>query len=174
MEASRTFEHWHDFFLLVGTAGATLVALLFVAVSLGTGFLTEKRAAATRVFYSPVVVHFTAVFFIAAVGIAPARSPAILAATIGAASLFGIGVSVFAIVQLLRHRWTQYVRDHLAYGVLPAMCYAALIAAAAMIYTKSEYAAEDLACALLLLMIVNIRNAWDLMLSMVRHQAKRR
>jgi hypothetical protein len=140
VEASRTFERWHDFFLLVGTAGATLVALLFVAVSLGTGFLTEKRAAAT----------------------------------IGAASLFGIGVSIFAIVQLLRHSWTHYVRDHLAYGVMPAICYAALIAAAAMIYTKSEYAAEDLACALLLLMIVNIRNAWDLMLSMVRHQARRR
>ncbi len=174
MEASRTFEHWHDFFLLVGTAGATLVALLFVAVSLGTGFLTEKLAAPTRAFYSPVVVHFTAVFFIAAVGIAPARSATMLALTVGAAALFGFGVSMFTIIQLLRYRWTQYVQDHLCYGILPALCYAALIAAAAMIYAKSEYAAEDLAGALLLLMIVNIRNAWDLMLSMVRHQAKRR
>ena len=57
-------------------------------------------------------------------------------------------------------------------ALLPALCYAALLAAAAMIYPKSEYAAEDLAGALLLLMIVNIRNAWDLMLSMVRHQAQ--
>jgi hypothetical protein len=31
-----------------------------------------------------------------------------------------------------------------------------------------------LACSLLLLLIVNIRNAWDLTLSMVRQQAKRR
>jgi hypothetical protein len=29
-------ERWHDFYVLVGTAGATLVALLFVAVSIGT------------------------------------------------------------------------------------------------------------------------------------------
>jgi hypothetical protein len=56
-------ERWHDFYVLVGTAGATLVALLFVAISLGAGFLTDKRANATRAFFSPVVVHFTAVFF---------------------------------------------------------------------------------------------------------------
>ena len=49
-------ERWHDFFVLVGTAGATLVALLFVAVSLGAGFLTDGRAAATRAFFSSVVV----------------------------------------------------------------------------------------------------------------------
>jgi hypothetical protein len=37
-------EHWHDFYLLLGTAGATLVALLFVAVSLGVGYLTPERS----------------------------------------------------------------------------------------------------------------------------------
>ena len=56
-------ERWHDFYLLVGTAGATLVALLFVAISLGVGFLNDKRAAATRAFYSPVVVHFSCRLF---------------------------------------------------------------------------------------------------------------
>ena len=52
-------EHWHDFYVLVGTAGATLLALLFVAVSLGAGFLNEAQAAATRTFYSPVIIHFS-------------------------------------------------------------------------------------------------------------------
>jgi hypothetical protein len=49
-----------------GTAGATLLALLFVAVSLGAGYLTEERQSATRTFMSPVVVHFTSVFFLSA------------------------------------------------------------------------------------------------------------
>ena len=71
-------EHWHDFYVLVGTAGATLLALLFVAVSLGAGFLTETRAAATRTFYSPVVIHFTSVFFIAAIALVPAHRPAFI------------------------------------------------------------------------------------------------
>ena len=167
-------ERWHDFFVLVGTAGATLVALLFVAVSIGVGFLTDGRAAATRAFFSSVVVHFTAIFFIAAVGLVPTHWPAFFAGAIGACALIGGGVSIFTTAELIRHRWTKYVQDHLAYGFLPTLCYAVLLVAAAMIYAEHHAAFDVLAGSLLLLMIVNIRNAWDLMLSMVRNQAKRR
>jgi hypothetical protein len=43
-----------------------------------------------------------------------------------------------------------------------------------MIYAGMNYAPEVLAGALLALTIVNIRNAWDLTLSMVRHHADER
>jgi hypothetical protein len=56
MWTARDLAEWRDFYLLVGTAGATLVALLFVAVSIGVGFLTRERAAAVRIYMSPVVV----------------------------------------------------------------------------------------------------------------------
>src|ERR1700751_5575153 len=59
MWAVEALKEWHDFYVLVGTAGATLLALLFVAVSLGAGYLTEERQSATRTFMSPVVVHLT-------------------------------------------------------------------------------------------------------------------
>src|ERR1700674_526556 len=174
MEPVHALERWHEFFLLLGTAGATLVALLFVAISLGAGFLTDKRAAATRAFFSPVVLHFTAVFFISAVGLFPGHKPAVFAALVGGCAAIGAAVSIFTTVELLRHGWTRYVQDHLSYGLLPAISYAALLAAAAMIPTDQEYALVVLAGALLTLLIVNIRNAWDLTLSMVRHHAKRR
>ncbi|HXD43779.1 MAG TPA: hypothetical protein VN655_01490 [Pseudolabrys sp.] len=167
-------ERWHDFYVLVGTAGATLVALLFVAVSIGTGFLTEQRAAPTRAFYSPVVLHFTAVFFISAAGLVPAHTAVFFAGSVAVAALIGGGASVFATVQLLRNRWTSYVQDHLAYGLLPMVCYAVLLIAAYMIVTGAPYALDVVGGTLLVLMIVNIRNAWDLMLSMVRHQAEHR
>jgi len=77
---------------------------------------------------------------------------------------------VLVTVQLVRREWTQYLEDYLAYGLLPVAGYAALLAAAMMIMTESEYALDVLAAALLLLLIVNIRNAWDLTLSMVRRQ----
>jgi hypothetical protein len=165
-------ERWHEFFVLVGTAGATLVALLFVAISLGAGVLTDKRTAVTRAFYSPVVVHFTAVFFISAVGLFPAHKPTVFATLVGGCAAIGGAVSVFTLVELLRHGWTKYVEDHLAYGLLPAICYAALLAAAAMILAEHEYALLVLAGALLTLLIVNIRNAWDLTVSMVRRQSR--
>src|ERR1700687_5695946 len=117
MEPVPALERWHEFYVLVGTAGATLVALLFVAISLGAGVLTDKRTAVTRAFYSPVVVHFTAVFFISAVGLFPAHKPVIFAALVGGCAAIGGAVSVYTVVELLRHGWTKYVEDHLAYGL---------------------------------------------------------
>jgi hypothetical protein len=166
-------EHWHEFYILVGTASATLVALLFVAVSLGAGFLTDERSAATRAFFSPVVAHFTAVFFISAVGLFPAHNPTMFAVLVGVCAAIGAAISVFTIVELLRHGWTKYVQDHLAYGLLPACSYAMLLAAAWLVLTGHEYALLVLAYAVLLLLIVNIRNAWDLTLSMVREHSRR-
>ena len=174
MAPVEALERWRDFYVLVGTAGATLLALLFVAISIGAGFLTDGRALATRAFFSPVVVHFTAVFFISAVGLVPVHRTFSLAAAVGLCALVGGAVSAYTTIMLLRHRWTKYVRDHLAYGLLPAICYAALLGAAVMIYWKNAFALDVLAGVLLLLLIVNIRNAWDLTLSMARHQSERR
>jgi hypothetical protein len=166
-------ERWHDFYVLIGSAGATLLGLLFIAVSLGAGFLTEEKAAATRTFYSPIIIHFTCVLFISAIALVPAYRAMFFAAIIGSAAVAGAAISAFITVELLRRDWTRYVRDDLAYGLLPAIGYLALLAAATMIFKQSEYAPDVLAGAVLLLLIINIRNTWDLMLSMVRHSGSR-
>ena len=89
MEVAEALKEWRDFYLLLGTAGATLLALLFVAVSLGVGFLTEERTEGTRPFMSPIVIHFTAVFFAAAVVMMPAQRGKIYGAQIGDTSKIG-------------------------------------------------------------------------------------
>jgi hypothetical protein len=161
-------EHWHDFYLLLGTAGATLVALLFVAVSLGAGFLTEERAAATRAFFSSVVIHFTEIFLISATALIPSHRMIFFAVLIGAFAAVGLSVAAYATVQLVRNTWTNYIEDYFGYGVLPAIGYLALLTAAVLILTERDFGLDFLAGGLLLLLSVNIRNAWDLMLSMVR------
>ena len=126
-----------------------------------------------RAFYSPVVIHFTSVFFISAIALVPTHRTIVFAALIGATALIGTLVSAVVTVQLVRRNWTQYLEDYLAYGLLPAIGYLTLAAAAVMIFTETGYAFDVLAGGLLLLLIVNIRNVWDLMLSMVRRQAAR-
>jgi hypothetical protein len=54
---------WHDFYVLVGTASATLVGLMFVAASIGAQVFTEQNREGMRAFISPTVVHFSAVLF---------------------------------------------------------------------------------------------------------------
>ena len=165
-------KEWHEFFLLLGTAGATLLALLFVAVSLGAGFLSDERASATRAFFSPVIVHFSVAFFVSAVALVPHHGPSFFAAVIALSAAAGLAVSLYVTVQLMRHDWTNYMQDHLSYGLLPSASHIALIAAAAMLWVDNKYAVDVLAGALLVLLLVNVRNAWDLTLSMVRHHTR--
>ena len=179
MEARGSFvwavdalKEWHDFYVLVGTAGATLLALLFVAVSLGVGFLTDEPHSATHTFMSPVVVHFTTVFFLSAVALCPWHQAKYFAALIGVTALIGAILSTYITVRVVRTDMTNYLEDYLAYGLLPGLGYLALLAAAVSIYLERDFGLHALAGALLLLAIVNIRNAWDLTLTMVRRHRR--
>ena len=60
--------------------------------------------------------------------------------------------------------------DRLAYGLAPLIAYAAALIAAALFLNGTRGAPEVLAGALLLLLMVNIRNAWDLAIFLVRRQ----
>ena len=170
----EALHEWHEFYILLGTAGATLLALLFVAVSLGTGFLSDRDQRGTRTFMSPVVIHFTSVFFLSAVCLMPSHGPRFFATLIGATAVVGVAVSIVITVWVVRTEMTRYLPDYFAYGLLPVVAYLALLAASIMIYFKLDYALEVLAGGLLVLAIVNIRNAWDLTLSMVRRHAGER
>jgi hypothetical protein len=172
MRPTDALKEWHDFYLLVGTAGATLLALLFVAASLGTGFLTRERQGATRTFMSPVVIHFTSVFFLSAIALFPSHQPKFFAGLIGAAALIGATISSYITVRVVRTDMTNHMEDYLAYGILPGLGYLALLVAAVSIYLQKRFGLDALAGALLLLTIVNIRNAWDLTLTMVQRRPR--
>ena len=172
MWAVEALKEWHDFYVLVGTAGATLLALLFVAVSLGAGYLSAEHQAGTRIFMSPVAVHFTSVFFLSAVALFPWHRAQYFAAMIGITALIGAVISAYITIRVVRTDVTNYLEDYLAYGLLPGLAYLALLAAAISIYLEKDFGLYALAGALLILAIVNIRNAWDLSLAMVRQRRR--
>jgi len=170
MWAPGALKEWHDFYVLVGTAGATLLALLFVAVSLGAGFFTEERRTATRTFMSPCVVHFTTVFFLSALALLPWHRAVFFTSVIGIVAALGAIISTYITFEVVRTDMTNDVDDYLAYGLLPSAGYLALIAAAISIYLEKDFGLDALAGALLLLTVVSIRNAWDLTLTMARRR----
>jgi hypothetical protein len=47
-----------NFFIMAGTAAATLVGLLFVAITLGAGISTPRGVYSTRAFLTPTLVNF--------------------------------------------------------------------------------------------------------------------
>src|SRR5436190_12429279 len=71
---AELLHEWHDFYILLGTASATLVGLMFVAVSIGTSVFNEEHRAPMRAFITPTVMHFAAVLFACVVVTIPTHS----------------------------------------------------------------------------------------------------
>jgi len=165
-------KEWHEFYLLAGTAASALIALLFVAASVGVGFLTAERAAATRTYMTPVIFHFTSILFIGLLVLAPASAPVIQLVLIGLNGLVGAVAAGIVFKGVLRSPNADWI-DRIAYGAAPVLSYLAAAAAAVLLLLDTPAGSDLLAGAILLLLLANIRNAWDLTLVMVRFQSRR-
>jgi len=162
-------QPWHEFYGLVGTAAAALLALLFVAVSIGAGTLPPDSGGPTRTYTSPVAFHYTAVMFVSALALVPTQTSSSLTMLLGGSALIGMVYAAFIIRRLLTDRIAD-LPDRLAYGLAPLGSYSAILAAAALFHVGSGRAADVLASGVLVLLIVNVRNAWDLLLVMARRR----
>ena len=67
---------WHEFYALLGTAAAALVALLFVAVSIGDERADSRhcRAGQHRTYMSPVVFHYANILFLSLIALIPTQT----------------------------------------------------------------------------------------------------
>ena len=164
---------WHEFYTLLGTAAAALVALLFVAASIDASVLTPDRAGATRTFISPVVFHYTNVLFLSLIALIPTQTWQSFGWTIAIASVASTVYSLVIVLRVFRNSIAD-LADRLAYGSVPVLCYAAGVVAAILILKQKPAGLDVLAGAALLLLIVNIRNAWDLMLALARRANERK
>ena len=155
---------WHDLYTLIGTAAATLVGLLFVAASVGSGVFTADKRPALRAFLSPSVVHFASALAGCLMAIAPVRRWAILGLLVGGLGLFGILYSGLVWRSMVRHGLSATIdlEDRLWYAAFPALAYAILAAAGIVLVARSASGLDVLALGLGLLLLVGIRNAWDI------------
>jgi hypothetical protein len=165
-----TLEHWHEFFILVGTAAAALVALLFVAVSVAAGVVTKERSAGTRTFISPVIAHFSGVLYACILGLVPSHTRLSFAVLLGGAAVLAAIYSCNILRRVLRDRVAD-LADTTFYGTAPVVAYIGALIAAILLLLNVHGGAEVLACALVLLLLANIRNAWDLATFIVREQS---
>jgi hypothetical protein len=166
---STLLHDWHDFYVLVGTASATLVGLMFVAVSIGTAIFNEDHRGALTAFITPTVMHFASVLFGCLIATMPSHSWYTLGGLLGAGALAG---SVFsgrlAVQMVIRRRYKVDLEDRLFYALLPLAGYVlALVAAAVLLTHKAAISADLLAAAVLTLLFAAIRNAWDMMVWIV-------
>jgi hypothetical protein len=164
---------WHEFYALLGAAAAALLSLLFVVASIGASAMTPETASGTRTFMSPVAFHYANVVFLGLVALIPVQTWESFGLTLGVAAAASLAYSLVILVRVVWDSRADMI-DNFAYGVVPAICYTAGLVSSVLILKESPVGLNVLAGAALLLLIVNIRNAWDLMLSMARRSAAQR
>jgi hypothetical protein len=166
---SALLHEWHDFYVLIGTASATLVGLMFVAVSIGTTIFNEDGRAGMTAFITPTVTHFAAVLFACVVATIPSHTWYTLAGLLGAGALAGAVYSGRLVGQIIfRQPFKIDLEDRLFYAFLPLAAYVLALVAAVLLFARSGALSADLlAAAVLTLLFSAIRNAWDMMVWIV-------
>ena len=157
-------QHWHDFYILIGTAAATLVGLTCVAASVGAAIFTEENEKALESFLTPTVVHFAAVLFAALLTVAPFTSAAALGTSLFLVSATGILYSsaVWLNVRSANYAATVILIDRVWYGLAPVFGYGVVATSSVALALDLSRSLVPLACGLGFLMIAGIRNAWDM------------
>lgn len=158
-------RNWHDFYVIMGAAAATLTGLMFVVTTLIAGIDTHSSvlSPAVSAFNSPIVVHFCAVLLLAGILSAPWLSSSSLRLLLG---LAGLGMVLYSIIVLRRMQRVPHYQstfeDWMWYLTFPLLAHASLIVAAFLLLESPSPALSIVAAAMMTLLLAAIRNAWDM------------
>jgi hypothetical protein len=154
---------WSNFFFLVGSAAAGLIGLMFVIMTLMAGVERSTALRGQALYMTPTIAHFGAVFAISAVSLAPGLTVREAACVIGLLAVLGFACAGRAVIGFGRPgTGAPHWSDFWLYAALPAALYAALVIAAAGVWSHAAWASRTQAGVLLTLLLLGIRNAWDL------------
>lgn len=154
---------WQNFYVIVGSASAALIGLMFVVVTLIASRRNQSRSGeAIGAFGTPTIVHFCVALLIAAILSAPWSALWNAGLLLGICGLAGI-IYMIIIIRRARHQ-TEYqpvLEDWLWHMIFPFISYAALVASALVIPSNATPALFAIGAATVLFLFVGIHNAWD-------------
>jgi len=158
---------WSSFYIMTGSAAASLTGLMFVVITLVT---TRERSNRDGVatFSTPTVMHFAGALLVSAVLVAPWHSLFFAALSTGLVGLWGVGYLVR--VTYLTKRLTIYqpdTEDWIWYTVLPFVAYGTIFLGSVTLEWLPAKSLFALAGGVLLLILIGIRNAWDVVTFLV-------
>ena len=156
------FAAWEPFYQMTGEVAATLIGLLFIVVTLTSARPSSGVTSGMRLFTTPTLFHLVSVLVVSAIILAPDGEDRPRAALVSAWAMLGLIYAIGRFVGLRRIPDPTHWSDPWYYGVAPSGVYLALVAAAASAWAGLPHAVSFIAVCLMALLLVTIRNAWDL------------
>jgi hypothetical protein len=159
------FEHWGEFYLLVGSAAAVLIGLLFVVVTLMQDKSRSTMLSGSRYYMGPVVLHVSFVLVLSAAALARDITPVVMAIICATVAAWGFARGIMSFVGIRTLEWEEgppHWTDAWFYGAIPAATYIALAAVAVGFWSGQGWAVNGVAVVITAILLVTIRNEWDL------------
>jgi hypothetical protein len=167
---------WQNFYLLSGTAAATLIGLMFVAVTFGSRLVSVQSAVSARSFIDPPFYHFVHVLLTACLVVIPSMSAPMLGALLLCVSVLRAAV-LFRIHRHMREAQRKFgdieLSDWIQGIAVPLLCYLLLGASGAAFFAGYSAAFSGLAIATLATLMLGVFGAWELMIWMALTRARK-
>ncbi|HVJ55311.1 MAG TPA: hypothetical protein VM689_22815 [Aliidongia sp.] len=155
------FSGWQSFYQVTGSAAGELIGLLFIVATLSSGREHSSIMQGIKLYVTPTVMHLALILVISGIALVPETSVVVPAPLVGFVAIGGLVFTFLIAVRLGRLTSPAHWSDFWCYGVAPTVIYAGLAGAAAAGYAGAR-AQLPIAVLLLILLLVAIRNAWDL------------
>jgi hypothetical protein len=165
----HALEAWHDFYLLAGTAAATLAGLLFVSLSFNLEHLLHESRTHLMRFARNTMLVYVIVLILSLLMLVPRVPVAGIVIQIMVAGLILGGWSVYSLVGWVRRDDPVFTRRHRVRRALPPIVATLLILSAAIEFGHGEI--DGLAAmspAVCLLLATAVWSSWDLLVGVAR------
>lgn len=171
MPDSFILRDWQNFYILAGTASATLIGLIFIAISFGARLVPTQAESSVRAFVVPTVIHFGIVLSLSIFTLIPTYTALGLSAMLMMIGSVGIAYATGVLRQMrLHHRQQQALDAHHWWWHLlfPLLSYLSILVAGIGLLMGLSWLLNALAVAVISLIVVGLRNTFDLMMWIAR------
>jgi hypothetical protein len=161
---------WETFCLMVGSSAVILIGLLFVVITLSSSLEADRVVTGARIYMTPTVYHLGTAVLVSTVALMPGVPQFAMALVIAAPALCGFVYAALSLVRMIRNPPVPHWTDYVYYGVVPGVVHLWLIAAAWAFWQAPEPAAHAVAAGLVALLLIGIRDAWDLATYLIQYR----
>lgn len=170
----ETLRSWQNFYFMTGGAAATLVGLMFVALSLGINLVNENTRKQMEIFVTPSIFYFTSALVLCCIMLVPNVAPPTLAAILTLGGVFGILRAIQFVRHLIsaaKHYGDFDLTDWLSHIVVPVLSYALLLAVGIGFWIDQWTLAFMGNClTVILLLLCGIANTWSLVIWIIEQR----
>ncbi len=175
---SQTLEHWQNFYLLAGGASATLVGLLFIAVSLHIDLFSDDSELRVREVAEQTLISFFIVLITALVLNSASPSPAGVGLPVLILGIFNIARAISSIIHRIQAAMQHLhgLRDvgrYLLWMLLLPTASLIMIGVALTLLNGDTSKLYWLIWAVIITLISATTNAWNMMIQLAVYKHRR-